>query len=120
MMTRDAAGCRSSRKVRSGACEWPRWPSWEAIASTAWPSLHSEILKRELFRDFAEMWPEKFNNKTNGVTQRRWLLKCNPPLSQLISDAIGDGWITDLYQLRKLIPLAQDSAFASAVAAGQA
>jgi starch phosphorylase len=73
--------------------------------------LHSDILKHELFPDFAEMWPKKFNNKTNGVTQRRWLLKSNPPLSKVINEAIGEGWITDLYQLRKLIPLADDSGF---------
>ena len=74
-------------------------------------ALHSQILKNELFRDFAELWPAKFNNKTNGVTQRRWLLKCNPPLSQLISSAIGDGWIKDLFQLKKLMPLAGDASF---------
>jgi starch phosphorylase len=56
-------------------------------------ALHTQILKTELFRDFSELWPDKFNNKTNGVTQRRWLLKCNPPLSKLISDAIGAGWV---------------------------
>jgi starch phosphorylase len=74
-------------------------------------ALHSQILKNELFRDFSDLWPEKFNNKTNGVTQRRWLLKCNPPLAKLISDAIGDKWVTDLYQLRKLLPLADDRSF---------
>jgi starch phosphorylase len=74
-------------------------------------ALHSEILKNELFRDFSQFWPKKFNNKTNGVTQRRWLLKCNPPLSKLISDAIGDRWITDLYALKKLAPLAGDASF---------
>ncbi len=74
-------------------------------------ALHTEILKRDVFKDFYQMWPEKFTNKTNGVTQRRWLLKCNPALSQVITSAIGDGWITDLYQLKKLVPLAGDSAF---------
>jgi len=62
-------------------------------------ALHTEILKQELFKDFVELWPERFNNKTNGVTQRRWLLKANPALSNLITEAIGDGWITDLFQL---------------------
>ena len=71
-------------------------------------ALHSEILKAELFRDFYEMWPEKFSNKTNGITQRRWLKKSNPLLSNVISDAIGDGWVTDLFQLKRLIPLADD------------
>jgi len=74
-------------------------------------ALHSEILKNDLFRDFFEMYPERFNNKTNGITQRRWLKKANPPLAALISDRIGEGWITDLYELEKLRPLAEDAAF---------
>jgi starch phosphorylase len=74
-------------------------------------ALHSEILKKRLFRDFYELWPERFNNKTNGITQRRWLKFCNPGLSGLISERIGDGWPTDLYELKKLIPLTGDPAF---------
>ena len=74
-------------------------------------ALHSEILKKDLFKDFYEMSPEKFSNKTNGITQRRWLLKSNPALSKLITGAIGDGWITNLYELKKLVPLAGDPAF---------
>lgn len=74
-------------------------------------ALHSELLTQGLFRDFCELWPEKFNNKTNGVTQRRWLDACNQPLSNLISSKIGDGWITDLPQLEQLRPLADDDAF---------
>ncbi|QOV92500.1 glycogen/starch/alpha-glucan phosphorylase [Humisphaera borealis] len=74
-------------------------------------ALHTDILKAELFRDFYEMWPDKFSNKTNGVTQRRWLLKCNPGLANLISGVAGRGWITDLFELRKLEPLAEDPAF---------
>lgn len=74
-------------------------------------ALHSEILKNELFKDFYELSPEKFNNKTNGITQRRWLLKCNPRLSGLITREIGDRWITDLYETRKLQSLATDKAF---------
>ena len=74
-------------------------------------ALHSEILKKDLFKDFYEMYPERFNNKTNGITQRRWLKKANPSLSGLITEAIGDGWVTDLYELRKLRPLAEDSEF---------
>jgi len=73
--------------------------------------LHSDILKKDLFRDFYEMYPERFNNKTNGITQRRWLLKANPSLSGLVSSVIGDGWCTDLYEMRKLRPLADDPAF---------
>jgi starch phosphorylase len=74
-------------------------------------SLHTRILKQELFRDFFELYPERFNNKTNGITQRRWLLLCNPPLSQLISNRLGDDWITDLKVLRGLAPLAEDAGF---------
>jgi starch phosphorylase len=74
-------------------------------------ALHSDILKMEIFRHFHEMWPGKFNNKTNGVTQRRWLKLCNESLSELIVSAIGERWVTDLYELRKLIPLADDSSF---------
>jgi starch phosphorylase len=73
--------------------------------------LHSELLKRDVLRDFAEMWPERFNNKTNGVTPRRWLKLCNPRLSQLISSRIGSGWVTDLDDLQRLEPYADDPAF---------
>ena len=73
--------------------------------------IHTELLRSRLLNDFAEMFPERFHNKTNGVTPRRWLVLANPFLSQLISDAIGDRWITDLAELRMLKPLADDSAF---------
>ena len=74
-------------------------------------ALHSEILKKNLFRDFYEMYPEKFNNKTNGITQRRWLKMANPGLATLITEAIDDGWVRDLGQLQRLRPLADDAAF---------
>jgi starch phosphorylase len=74
-------------------------------------ALHSELLRTTTVKDLAEMFPERFNNKTNGVTPRRWLLLANPAQSRLISEAIGDGWITDLAELRKLKPLAGDRAF---------
>jgi starch phosphorylase len=74
-------------------------------------ALHTEILKNDVFADFVDLWPLKFNNKTNGVTQRRWLLKANPGLSGLITEAIGDGWVTDLYKLKDLVGVAHDSAF---------
>ncbi len=73
--------------------------------------LHSDLLKKGLFRDFHALWPTRLNNKTNGVTQRRWLKACNPKLSQLISDQIGDGWVSDLNQLNQLAPLADDADF---------
>jgi starch phosphorylase len=65
-------------------------------------ALHTNLLEQGLFRDFYELWPEKFNNKTNGVTQRRWLALCNPKLGKLINETIGEGWVTDLEQLKKL------------------
>lgn len=77
-------------------------------------ALHTEILKSTLFRDFYEMWPTHFSNKTNGITQRRWLLKANPQLAQLCTDALGPGWIADLSLLRGLEKHAQDKATLSA------
>ena len=74
-------------------------------------ALHTKLLKQNLLRDFYEMWPERFSNKTNGVTPRRWLLLSNPRLSKLITDAIGSTWPTDLEQLHKLEPHAKDRAF---------
>lgn len=73
--------------------------------------LHTEILKKTLFKDFYEMYPSHFSNKTNGITPRRWLLKANPGLADLITEAIGDGWVTDLEQLRKLEEFLDDKAF---------
>jgi len=71
-------------------------------------ALHSKLLAEGLLNDFYTLWPEKFNNKTNGVTQRRWLAACNPGLRELLAERIGSGWITDLPQLRRLLPLADD------------
>jgi starch phosphorylase len=73
--------------------------------------LHSRLLAEGLFSDFYAMWPEKFNNKTNGVTQRRWMAWCNKPMSKLITDTISEGWVTDLSELRKLAPYADDAGF---------
>ncbi len=74
-------------------------------------ALHSELLKSTLFKDFYELWPERFNNKTNGITPRRWLLKANPGLAALITEKIGEGWITDLTQLKRLEAYATDRDF---------
>jgi len=73
--------------------------------------LHSKLLKQGLFNDFATLWPAKFNNKTNGVTQRRWLAACNPLLAGLINKHIGDDWVTNLDHLEQLKPLADDVDF---------
>lgn len=74
-------------------------------------ALHSDLLKRNLFKDFHEFYPKKFNNKTNGITQRRWLLKSNPRLSRLITKSVGDGWITHLEQLEGLMGLKDSKSF---------
>jgi starch phosphorylase len=74
-------------------------------------AIHSELLRTTTVKDLAEIFPERFNNKTNGVTPRRWLRLCNPSLSTVISEAIGDGWVKDLGQLRKLRPFAADPVF---------
>jgi len=77
--------------------------------------IHTRLLRTTTVKDLAEMFPERFSNKTNGVTPRRWLLLCNPPLAGVMTGAIGDGWITDLDQLQKLRPLAEDKGFRDAV-----
>ena len=73
--------------------------------------LHSDLLKSSMFPEFNMIFPERFNNKTNGITQRRWLLDANPLLAAKISEAIGEGWITDFSQISKLAPFADDKAF---------
>jgi starch phosphorylase len=77
-------------------------------------ALHTELLRRDVLTDFAAMYPERFNNKTNGVTPRRWLTWCNPRLTKLITSRIGPGWETDLDRLRELEPLADDADFRKA------
>lgn len=74
-------------------------------------ALHSRLVQTTLAPDFYRLWPERFNNKTNGVTPRRWLVQANPLLARLITRTIGDGWITDLDRLRELEPWANDGAF---------
>ena len=74
-------------------------------------ALHTEILKNQELRDFYELYPEKFNNKTNGITQRRWLVHANRELADLICEKIGKDWVTDLDELQKLIPYVDDADF---------
>jgi starch phosphorylase len=78
-------------------------------------AIHSMLLKTTTVKDLAMIFPERFNNKTNGVTPRRWLQLCNPPLARAISGAIGDAWITDLNELSRLRPLADDAGFQQSV-----
>jgi len=73
--------------------------------------LHSQLLKQDVMYDFAQLWPEKFSNKTNGVTPRRWLALANPRLAALITEAIGEGWLTNLDRLREIEPFAKDVNF---------
>jgi len=74
-------------------------------------ALHSELLKEGLFNDFYQLWPERFNNKTNGVTQRRWMAGCNTGLRALLKDKIGEGWITNLTELQKIEAFVDDKKF---------
>jgi starch phosphorylase len=71
-------------------------------------ALHSDLLKQGLFKDFYELWPEKFNNKTNGVTPRRWLAMANPELADLLNDKLGEGWQADLSRLAEMKPWAEN------------
>jgi len=78
-------------------------------------AIHSDLLRTLTVKELAELFPERFNNKTNGVTPRRWLWLCNPALANTITAAIGDAWISDLDQLQNLKPLAEDSSFRDAL-----
>src|SRR5882672_814892 len=81
-----------------------------SLSTNGVAEIHSRLLRTMTVKDLAELYPERFSNKTNGVTPRRWLLMSNPALSRTITDAIGDSWMTDLSQLKKLKPLADDPA----------
>lgn len=74
-------------------------------------ALHTELLKQGLFHDFYEFWPQRFNNKTNGVTPRRWLAACNPGLRRLLDETVGNGWISDLPALEQLVTHAENASF---------
>ncbi len=105
---------RNMSIIQEGGVQAIRMANLAIIGSThvnGVAKIHSDILKDVIFRDFAEMWPEKFTNMTNGVTQRRWLLFCNQPLSQLITSRIGEGWVTDLFELKKLEQFVDDEEF---------
>jgi glycogen phosphorylase len=82
-------------------------------------AIHSALLRSTTVKDLAEMFPERFSNKTNGITPRRWLLLANPGLARIVTEAIGDGWMTDLGQLERLKPLADDRSFRDAVHAAK-
>ena len=103
--------------IEEGAAQYVRMANLAIVGSHSTngvAALHSELLRTTTVKDLAEIFPERFNNKTNGVTPRRWLRLANPALSDTISKAIGEGWITDLEQLGRLRPLAADPAFREA------
>lgn len=80
-------------------------------------AVHSDLMKKTIFRDFAQLWPEKFINITNGITPRRWLKQCNPLLSDLITDKLGEGWVNHLDELKQLEKYAEDPAFQKSIQA---
>ncbi len=96
----------SQRKIRMANLAIVGSHSTNGVAA-----VHSKLLRTTTVKDLAEMFPERFSNKTNGVTPRRWLLEANPGLAHAITEAIGDGWTTDLSQLNKLKPFAEDQGF---------
>ncbi len=100
----------SERKIRMANLAIVGSHSTNGVAA-----IHSELLRTVTVRDLAELFPERFSNKTNGITPRRWLLLANPALAASITAAIGEGWITDLAQLERLKPLADDASFREAV-----
>jgi starch phosphorylase len=100
---------RGRRKIRMANLAIVGSHSTNGVAA-----IHSELLRKTTVKDLAEVFPERFNNKTNGVTPRRWLLLANPALSRTITEAIGDSWITDLTRLSRLRPLADDKNFRAA------
>src|SRR5690606_35473908 len=80
-------------------------------------ALHTDLMKQTVFADLHRLYPERINNKTNGVTPRRWLFECNPGLTGLIREAIGDGFMDDVERLHDLAPFAQDAGFGEKIAA---
>ena len=103
-----------ARKIRMGNLAIVGSHSTNGVAS-----LHSKLLRTRTVKDLAELFPERFNNKTNGVTPRRWLLLANPALAETITEAIGDNWIVDLNQLELLKPFAEDKSFREAFRAAK-
>jgi len=104
----------SQRKIRMANLAIVGSHSTNGVAA-----VHSELLRTTTVRDLAEMYPERFSNKTNGVTPRRWLLQANPKLASLISEAIGERWVTNLTELSALKPLADDGVFRAAFLASK-
>ncbi|MDD2955823.1 MAG: glycogen/starch/alpha-glucan phosphorylase [Oscillospiraceae bacterium] len=95
--------------ISAGQVHMARLAIYASHSTNGVARIHTEILKDSALKEWYSLYPERFHNKTNGITQRRWLLLCNPELSRLITGRIGDGWITDLDQLRRLEPYAGEA-----------
>jgi glycogen phosphorylase len=111
---RDDGRVARTSLIEDGAAKQVRMANLAVVGSHSTngvAAIHSQLLRTTTLKDLAEMFPERFNNKTNGVTPRRWLRLTNPALARTITDAIGDGWITELSQLSRLRPLADDKSF---------
>lgn len=94
--------------IKDGQIHMTNMALYAAFSVNGVAKIHTDILKKLTFKSFYKLFPEKFNNKTNGVTHRRWLLACNEPLAGLITDRIGDGWIRDFSKIKDLLPYATD------------
>jgi starch phosphorylase len=99
---------RNMAIIRDGMVHMTNLALYTAFSVNGVAALHTEILKKDTFANFYAFFPEKFNNKTNGITHRRWFLYANPKLAALVTEKIGEGWITDPSQLEKFLPFAED------------
>jgi starch phosphorylase len=110
----DAAALERMSLIEEGMPKHVRMANLAVVGShsvNGVAALHTELLENELFRDFFLLWPKKFNNKTNGVTPRRWILQANPELASVLNEVVGPGWITDAEELRRLELVVDDAAF---------
>ncbi len=110
----DAAAVERMSLIEEGMPKQVRMANLAVVGShsvNGVAALHTELLENELFHDFHRLWPEKFNNKTNGVTPRRWVLQANPELASVLNEVVGPGWITDADELRRLELFVDDDAF---------
>jgi starch phosphorylase len=110
----DAAAVARMSLIEEGTPKQVRMANLAVVGShsvNGVAALHTELLQNELFHDFFALWPEKFNNKTNGVTPRRWILQANPELASALNEVVGPGWITDATELSRLELVIDDAAF---------
>jgi starch phosphorylase len=110
----DQAAVERMSLIEEGAPKQVRMANLAVVGShsvNGVAALHTELLQNELFHDFHRLWPEKFNNKTNGVTPRRWIMQANPELASALNEVVGPGWITDASELRRLELVVDDAAF---------